>query len=94
MKIILVALMLSSMIIAPALSGISSTYAFVAAEDDGSEEDASDLTDAAAIAAASAGLIKALFCPNTPQNRCKHGVCSTGACISFRSSCGTLGSGC
>jgi hypothetical protein len=28
-----------------------------------------------------------LFCPETPQNRCKHGVCQTGACISFRKAC-------
>ncbi len=28
-----------------------------------------------------------LFCPETPQNRCKGGYCQTGACISFRKAC-------
>lgn len=28
-----------------------------------------------------------LFCPEHPQNRCKHGKCMDGACISFRSAC-------
>lgn len=28
-----------------------------------------------------------LFCPETPQNRCKNGYCQTGACISFRKAC-------
>lgn len=28
-----------------------------------------------------------LFCPENPQNRCKHGECLDGACISFRKAC-------
>ncbi len=30
-----------------------------------------------------------LFCPEHPQNRCKHGECKDGACISFRKACST-----
>ena len=28
-----------------------------------------------------------LFCPDTPQKRCKQNTCQTGACISFRKAC-------
>ena len=28
-----------------------------------------------------------LFCPETPQKRCKQNSCSPGACISFRKAC-------
>ena len=28
-----------------------------------------------------------LFCPETPQKRCKQNVCQTGSCISFRKAC-------
>jgi hypothetical protein len=28
-----------------------------------------------------------LFCPETPQRRCKNGTCQDGACVSFRKAC-------
>jgi hypothetical protein len=30
-----------------------------------------------------------LFCPETPQKRCKQNTCQPGACISFRKACTT-----
>jgi len=84
-------MMVSLMMIMPALTGTNATYA------------KSNVTlayadfDWLAAAGAVQGLFEAiegLFCPDTPQNRCKGGVCQSGACISFRTACGTNGSSC
>lgn len=48
----------------------------------------------AALASAAVAATVGLFCPKTPRNRCKGGTCQSGACISFRSACGDLGSSC
>ena len=81
--------MVSFMMLMPALTGTSATYA------------KSNITLAstnwAEIVKMVVELIEAVedaFCPETPQNRCKNGECGTGACISFRPACGTLKSGC
>ena len=77
--------MVSLMMIMPALTGTNATYA---------KSNVTNVTlastDLVPIVKVIAELINAIedaFCPETPQNRCKRGVCSTGACISFRSAC-------
>jgi hypothetical protein len=88
-KKILIITMVTIMMLAPALSGKNSIKAqgetqvgiYVASIDWVLLLNAAkDLAEA----------FEDLFCPDDPQNRCKNGVCSDGACISFRSACGTI----
>lgn len=86
-KKLVIVTMMSLMMVVPALTGSNATHA----EDGGTigqvisgVEIIKDLVES----------IEDLFCPENPQNRCKNGVCQSGACISFRPSCSTLGSGC
>jgi len=86
-KTILVAFLFATLLVGPALSGSNYAAAYVA-EDEFSEEaeDATILEDVA-IGTLALGIIEKLFCPKTPQNRCKSHICKPGACISFRAAC-------
>ena len=82
-------MMVTFMMIIPALSGNNATYANskVTLASGNWVEIATLLVEALVV-------IEELFCPETPQNRCKHGKCGQGACISFRPACGTLEDAC
>jgi hypothetical protein len=92
MRNVFLVVMVSFMMLMPAFSGTNATYA------------KSNVTLAYAGGfdwLAATGLVKGiyealegLFCPDTPQNRCKGGVCQSGSCISFRAACGSNGSDC
>ena len=92
MKKYFLVVMVSFMMLMPAITGTNATYA------------KSNVTLAYAGGIdwlAAAGVVKGLyealedlFCPDTPQNRCKNGTCQSGACISFRAACGEIGSNC
>jgi hypothetical protein len=89
MKNYFLAAMVSFMMLMPALTGTNATYA--------KSNVTLASTDWVAIGNMIVELIEAIeeaFCPETPQNRCKQGVCGKGACISFRSACGTVESVC
>lgn len=88
-KTFLLAILTAVILVVPSLSGNMSASASVYEEEE-------DITFAEVLAGAAiaSGVIEKLFCPKTPQNRCKGGKCKAGACISFRSACETLGSGC
>lgn len=74
-----------------AISGQQQVYAFSAEEEDADI----DPGTIAALAGAAVSMTVGLFCPKTPQNRCKNGSCQSGACISFRASClGAINSSC
>lgn len=88
-KTFLLAILTAVILVVPSLSGYMSASASVFDE----EEDIT-LTEVLAGAAIASGVIEKLFCPKTPQNRCKGGKCKVGACISLRSPCETLGSAC
>jgi hypothetical protein len=93
MKNYFLAAMVSFMMLMPALTGTSATYA---------NSNVTNVTlasfdwqAAAQLAISLWDMIEDAFCPETPQNRCKNGTCQSGACISFRESCGGgLNSGC
>lgn len=87
-KTFLLAILTMSILVVPSLTGTISASAYY------EEEEEITLTEVLAGAAIASGVIEKLFCPKTPQNRCKGGKCRTGACISFRSPCGELGSPC
>lgn len=87
MKNYFLAAMVSFMMLMPALTGTSATYA---------NSNVTNVTLASfnwEIAAktfiALWEMIEDALCPDTPQNRCKHGTCQSGACISFRAACVT-----
>lgn len=78
------------MMLMPAITGTNSTYAK-------SNVTLAYADDWLAAAGVVKGLYEALvdlFCPDTPQNRCKNGTCQSGACISFRAACGGIESNC
>jgi hypothetical protein len=86
MKNYFLVMMVSLMMIMPALTGTNATYA---------KSNVTNVTLASTDWTAYGTLIVELwemledaFCPETPQNRCKNGSCQSGACISFRQSCG------
>lgn len=93
-KTFLLALLTATVLVVPSLSGTMSTSAYYVAAEEEEESDGITLAEALAGAAIASGVIEKLFCPKTPQNRCKGGKCKTGACISFRSACGDIGSTC
>ncbi len=89
-KTFLVAVLTAVVLIIPSLSGINQASAYY--EEDSYDYEDNDVLTAVAVGTAAAGIIEKLFCPKTPQNRCKGGVCKPGACISFRSACEGTGS--
>ena len=91
-RLLLFAFLCVTFTVAPALTGINRASAMELYDDDSIDDDDSVVTDAAAAVGAITGIVKALFCPSSPQNRCKHGVCSSGACVSFRAACSGSGS--
>jgi hypothetical protein len=87
MKKLVIVAMMSLMLVVPALTGSNATHA-----EDGVNP--GQVISVIEIVKDLAEAIEDLFCPENPQNRCKNGVCQSGACISFRPSCNNLGSGC
>ena len=84
--------MVSFMMVMPALTGTSATYA------NSNVTNVTianiDIGDAIELAIQLWDAISEAFCPDEPQNRCKNNKCGSGACISFRPACGTIGSVC
>jgi hypothetical protein len=70
-KKLLISCLIMGMISVPSLMGTQNLKAQI------SGSDVSDILES----------IVKLFCPETPQNRCKQNVCQTGSCISFRKAC-------
>lgn len=86
-KTFIVALLCTILMIAPALSGKNYVSAYVVSEEEEVEETDPTILEQVAIGTLVLGVVEKLFCPKTPQNRCKNHVCKPGACISFREAC-------
>ena len=82
MKNYFLVMMVTLMMIIPALSGTSTVKAQV------------ELEDVMDYANDAVSLFERIFCPDGPKLRCKGGECSQGACISFRSICYDAGKKC
>jgi hypothetical protein len=87
-KKILWATMAAFLLVIPSLSGNMSASANYY------DEEEISIAEGVLLVGAAVGLIEKLFCPKTPQNVCKGGICKTGACISLRTPCGELGTKC